>query len=172
MSCNFTLASGFYPWQTTIGKAIESSGIGLHKGDLTDITLKPAEANNGIKFIRTDLEGDNPKNSIIAHYKNVSDTNMCTTIQNDNNCSISTIEHLMAALSGSGIDNLDIEIGGPEVPIMDGSSKQFISLIEEAGIQRLPSFRGPVCFLFAGDAKRKVTSIPKSLSSFCCIARS
>ncbi len=141
MSCNFTLASGFYPWQTTIGKAIESSGIGLHKGDLTDITLKPAEANNGIKFIRTDLEGDNPKNSIIAHYKNVSDTNMCTTIQNDNNCSISTIEHLMAALSGSGIDNLDIEIGGPEVPIMDGSSKQFISLIEEAGIQRLPEKR-------------------------------
>ncbi len=141
MSCNFTLASGFYPWQTTIGKTIESSGIGLHKGDLTNIRLKPAKANSGISFIRTDLDGDNSDNKISANYRNVSDTNMCTTIENNNNCKISTIEHLMAALSGSGIDNLDIEIEGPEVPIMDGSSKQFIALIEEAGIKKLTEKR-------------------------------
>ena len=130
MACNFLTASGFYPWQTTIKNTISTSGIGLHKGDLIEITLKPSDANSGIRFIRTDIEGDIAERTILASYQNVSDTNMCTTIKNENDCKISTIEHLMAALSGSGVDNIDIEINGPEVPIMDGSSKQFIDLIE------------------------------------------
>ena len=129
MSCNFQTASGFYPWQTTIKKAISTSGIGLHKGDKIDITLKPSEANSGVRFIRTDLDDELNKRTILASYKNVSDTNMCTTIKNEYDIKISTIEHLMAALSGSGVDNVDIEINGSEVPIMDGSSGQFIDLI-------------------------------------------
>ena len=81
------------------------------------------------------------KRTILASYKNVSDTNMCTTIKNEYDIKISTIEHLMAALSGSGVDNVDIEINGSEVPIMDGSSGQFIDLIENSGIEELPEKR-------------------------------
>jgi len=141
MSCNFLTASGFYPWQTTIKNTISTSGIGLHKGDLIEITLKPSKSNSGINFIRTDIEGDISERTILASYQNVSDTNMCTTIKNKSDCKISTIEHLMAALSGSGVDNIDIEINGPEVPIMDGSSKQFIDLIENAGLSKLSEKR-------------------------------
>ena len=141
MSCNFLTASGFYPWQTTIKKKISNSGIGLHKGDIINLTLKPSKPNSGITFIRTDIEGDLAKRSILANYKNVSDTNMCTTIKNETDCKISTIEHLMAALSGSGVDNIDIEVNGPEVPIMDGSSKQFIDLIENSGLVKLSKKR-------------------------------
>ena len=141
MSCNFLTASGFYPWQTTIKKKISTSGIGLHKGDIINLTLKPSKPNSGITFIRTDIEGDLAKRSILANYKNVSDTNMCTTIKNETDCKISTIEHLMAALSGSGVDNIDIEVNGPEVPIMDGSSKQFIDLIENSGLVKLSKKR-------------------------------
>ena len=141
MSCNFLTASGFYPWQTTIKNTISTSGIGLHKGDLIEITLKPSKSNSGINFIRTDIEGDISERTILASYQNVSDTNMCTTIKNKSDCKISTIEHLMAALSGSGVDNIDIEINGPEVPIMDGSSKQFIELIENAGLSKLSEKR-------------------------------
>ena len=141
MSCNFQTASGFYPWQTTIKNTISTSGIGLHKGDLIEITLKPSKSNSGISFIRTDIEGDISERTILASYQNVSDTNMCTTIKNKSDCKISTIEHLMAALSGSGVDNIDIEINGPEVPIMDGSSKQFIDLIENAGLSKLSEKR-------------------------------
>ena len=141
MSCNFLTASGFYPWQTTIKKKISTSGIGLHKGDIINLTLKPSKPNSGITFIRTDIEGDLAKRSILANYKNVSDTNMCTTIKNETYCKISTIEHLMAALSGSGVDNIDIEVNGPEVPIMDGSSKQFVDLIENSGLVKLSKKR-------------------------------
>jgi len=141
MSCNFISASGFYPWQTTINESINLSGIGLHKGDLVNLTLNPSKENSGIKFIRDDIEGDISDRTIIANYKNVSDTNMCTTIENEKNISISTIEHLMAALSGSGIDNIEIHLDGPEVPIMDGSSKQFIATIEAAGIKKLSKKR-------------------------------
>ena len=141
MSCNFLTASGFYPWQTTIKKKISTSGIGLHKGDIINLTLKPSKPNSGMTFIRTDIEGDLAKRSILANYKNVSDTNMCTTIKNETDCKISTIEHLMAALSGSGVDNIDIEVNGPEVPIMDGSSKQFIDLIENSGLVKLSKKR-------------------------------
>ena len=141
MSCNFLTASGFYPWQTTIKKKISTSGIGLHKGDIINLTLKPSKPNSGITFIRTDIEGDLAKRSILANYKNVSDTNMCTTIKNETDCKISTIEHLMAALSGSGVDNIDVEVNGPEVPIMDGSSKQFVDLIENSGLVKLSKKR-------------------------------
>ena len=141
MVSRLSSASGFYPWQTTINEKISLSGIGLHKGDNIELTLKPTVANSGIRFIRTDLNCDINERTIIANYKNVSDTNMCTTIKNDYNAKISTIEHLMAAFSGTGLDNVDIEINGSEVPIMDGSSDQFVKLIESTGLIKLPKKR-------------------------------
>lgn len=94
------------------------------------MTLRPAPADHGIVFVRTDLTGDN---IIPARYDRVVDTRLCTLIANDSGASVGTVEHLMSALRGCGIDNLLIALNGPEVPIMDGSSAPFIALIDEAG---------------------------------------
>ena len=113
--------------QKSINKSIELSGVGLHSGLDVEIRLEQAPEDNGIKFIRTDKK----RNNIIdALWSNVSATNLCTTISNNNHLSVSTIEHLMSALSGLHIDNINIYVNGPEVPIMDGSSKLFVELIE------------------------------------------
>jgi UDP-3-O-[3-hydroxymyristoyl] N-acetylglucosamine deacetylase len=118
--------------QKTINDKITCSGIGLHSGSEASITLIPAPCNNGIIFKRTDLkEGEN---LIKANYKNVVGTNLGTSLTNEFGAKVSTIEHLMAAIWGCGIDNLLIEINGPEIPIMDGSSEPFIFLIECCGI--------------------------------------
>lgn len=121
--------------QTTIMQPMSCYGIGVHSGQRTQLTLKPAPSNTGIVCIRTDVSSVN--NVIAATYNNVSETTLSTTIQNDTNIKISTIEHLMAALWGCGIDNVIIELDGPEVPIMDGSSKPFVFLIECAGTKIL-----------------------------------
>ena len=118
--------------QKSIKKSIELSGVGLHSGVDVELILEQAPEDNGIKFIRTDKKGNN---IIDALWSNVSATNLCTTISNNNNLSVSTIEHLMSALSGLHIDNINIYINGPEVPIMDGSSKPFVELIEQNGIE-------------------------------------
>ncbi len=118
--------------QKSIKKSIEFSGVGLHSGMDVELILEQAPEDNGIKFIRTDKKGNN---IIDALWSNVSATNLCTTISNNNNLSVSTIEHLMSALSGLHIDNINIYINGPEVPIMDGSSKPFVELIEQNGIE-------------------------------------
>jgi UDP-3-O-[3-hydroxymyristoyl] N-acetylglucosamine deacetylase len=118
--------------QQTIKSDISLKGIGLHSGKIVNITMKPSNVDSGIKFIRTDLI----KNNIIdALWSNVSSTNLCTTISNEKGISISTIEHLMSALSGMHVDNLDIFIDGSEVPIMDGSSLPFVELLEKSGIE-------------------------------------
>ena len=116
--------------QKSIKKSIKFSGVGLHTGEHVKLILEQAPEDSGIKFIRTDKKYNN---IIEALWSNVSATNLCTTISN-NNLSVSTIEHLMSALSGLHIDNLNIYIDGPEVPIMDGSSKPFVELIEKNGI--------------------------------------
>ena len=118
--------------QQTIADTIDISGIGLHSGKNVKIKLQPAEVNHGVKFIRTDKD---TKNVIEAVWSNVSETNLSTTISNLNGLKISTIEHLMSALSGLHIDNLKILIDAPEVPIMDGSSRPFVELIESVGIK-------------------------------------
>ena len=118
--------------QQTIASTIDISGIGLHSGKNVKIKLQPAEVNHGIIFIRTDKDA---KNVIEAVWSNVSETNLSTTISNSNGLKISTIEHLMSALSGLHIDNLKILIDAPEVPIMDGSSRPFVELIERVGIK-------------------------------------
>ena len=135
------IASGSFPWQTTISKPKCFSGIGLHSGNLINVKLKPGKENSGIVFLRTDIDKKTKDCSIKANYKNVSDTSLCTTIENEYGVKVSTIEHLMAAFNGIGIDNIIVELNGPEVPIMDGSSLPFIEIIESCGIKSLKAKR-------------------------------
>ena len=120
--------------QQTIAKPLSISGIGLHTGVDVSMKLFPAESNYGIKFIRKDLDDNNV---IEAIWSNVTSTKLSTTISNKHGVSVSTIEHLMSALSGLHIDNIKIEINGPEVPIMDGSSINFVNLIDSTSIKKL-----------------------------------
>ena len=118
--------------QKTIKKEIKINGIGLHSGQNVEMTIKPAEPNTGILFKRTDLDINN---YIIPGVFNVSSAVLCTTISNDYGVKISTLEHLMGALCGMGIDNVLVEINNEEVPILDGSAKIFIEEINKAGIK-------------------------------------
>ena len=118
--------------QQTIEESIFVKGVGLHSGKKVELKLEPAEVDNGIQFIRVDTK----KNNIIeAIWSNVSETLLSTTISNSHGLKISTIEHLMSALSGLHIDNLNIYINAAEVPIMDGSSRPFVDMIEKIGIK-------------------------------------
>jgi|TARA_R110002073_G_scaffold5242_14_gene32674 UDP-3-O-[3-hydroxymyristoyl] N-acetylglucosamine deacetylase len=128
--------------QTTISTSITMNGIGLHKGTLVRLVLKPADANTGIVFRRTDLEtSDRAITDIPARYDSVIDATMCTTIGNAAGTKVATIEHLMAAVSALQIDNLLIEVDAEEVPVMDGSSDAFIALLDQAGQATLASPR-------------------------------
>lgn len=119
--------------QKTISSSISCSGIGVHSAEIIDINLKPAPANHGINFIRTDVE---PRVEIPAVCENIRSSKNATTI-GVNGTEISTVEHLMAAAAGMGIDNLEVEVSGPEVPIMDGSAGPFVEMIRNAGIKEL-----------------------------------
>tara|TARA_B100001250_G_scaffold58635_1_gene45660 strand:+ start:169 stop:1092 length:924 start_codon:yes stop_codon:yes gene_type:complete len=118
--------------QKTLNEPVELKGVGLHNGISVNLLLKPSEVNTGIKFKRVDLDEDN---IIDASYNNVTSPVLCTKIENKNKISVSTIEHLMAAFYGEGIDNALIEIDAPEIPIMDGSSVDFVEAIRSAGIK-------------------------------------
>lgn len=115
--------------QRTLNHSIRCSGIGLHSGKKIELILHPADEDTGITFSRSDLG-----TTIPAKAENVTDTRLCTTIGRDG-ANISTVEHLLSALAGLGIDNAHIEVNGPEVPIMDGSSAPFVFLIQCAGIR-------------------------------------
>ena len=119
--------------QKTIKDSIELDGVGLHNGKNVNICLRSAEVDSGIKFKRTDI--NNTNNIIDANYKNVSSSLLCTKIENSHGVSVSTIEHLMAAFYGEGIDNVLVEIDAPEVPIMDGSAFDFVEAIRLVGTQ-------------------------------------
>ncbi len=125
--------------QTTIANSISCYGIGVHSGKKTQVTLKSAPKDTGVIFIRTDVHLVD--NKIQASYKNVFDTNLSTSIKNIAGTKVSTIEHLMAAIWGCNISNIIVEIDGPEVPIMDGSSQPFVFMIECAGIKKLTTPR-------------------------------
>jgi len=125
--------------QRTIKDPIEFEGIGLHNGEKVNLCLKPAEINSGIIFKRTDI--DSFKNEIEACYKNVSAPILCTKIKNSYGISVSTIEHLMAVFYGEGIDNILVEIDAPEVPIMDGSSFDFVTAIRSFGVEEQNSLK-------------------------------
>ena len=119
--------------QKTINSKINVSGIGLHSGKKVNLNILPANPNEGINFKRLDIVND--EKIVSPLFNNVCDTNLCTTITNHSGVKVSTIEHLMAALYILGIDNVLIELDSHEVPILDGSSKDWISIIKKAGIK-------------------------------------
>jgi UDP-3-O-[3-hydroxymyristoyl] N-acetylglucosamine deacetylase len=119
--------------QHTVSSAVSCAGISMHSGDMVNMIIKPAPVNSGIVFIRRDVEAG--KGMVPALYNRVVETTLGTTIANEHGITVSTIEHVMAALWGYGIDNAVIELDGPEVPIMDGSSEPFIFLLECTGKQ-------------------------------------
>jgi UDP-3-O-[3-hydroxymyristoyl] N-acetylglucosamine deacetylase len=119
--------------QRTIQKSVQTSGVGLHNGEKVTMTLKPAEADQGIVFRRVDQK---KSNEIKVSPDAVKDTKMCSAIGQDTS-RVATVEHLMSALSATGVDNIIIELNGPEVPIMDGSSIPFIYLLQTAKLKEL-----------------------------------
>jgi len=118
--------------QKTIKNTIQLEGVGLHSGKFAKLIIKPAPPNNGIIFIRKDLKKDNV---IYPHVNNVSNAMLCTTVSNEFNAKVSTIEHLMGAFYGTGIDNATVEIDNDEIPILDGSAKIFVQEIIKSGIE-------------------------------------
>jgi len=132
-------------FQKTISSETSFKGVGLHSGLETEVRILPAAENFGIVFKRTDLKKNN---TIKANFKNVSSAKLCTTLKNEFGTSVSTVEHLLAALYIIGVDNALIEVSNSEVPIMDGSSKEFVETLKRAGLRNL-------------DAKRKFLRITK-----------
>ncbi|WP_298952617.1 UDP-3-O-acyl-N-acetylglucosamine deacetylase [uncultured Methylobacterium sp.] len=118
--------------QTTLRSAVSLTGIGVHSGNPASITLHPAQAHHGIAFLRTGF-AEGRDRLIQAHHAQVSATELCTVIGDRHTGAVATIEHLMSALYGLGIDNALVEIDGPEMPILDGSSAPFVAAIDEAG---------------------------------------
>ncbi len=136
-----------YLTQKTIKNNVTFSGIALHSGLIVNLTIKPADPNFGIVFKRVDLKNNN---LVYPNFANVSNTSLNTTIENEFGARVSTIEHLMGALFGLGIDNALIEIDNEEVPILDGSAREFIKKIILVGIQ-------------ASDAPIKIIKINKEI---------
>jgi UDP-3-O-[3-hydroxymyristoyl] N-acetylglucosamine deacetylase len=131
------MKSGF---QTTLNDRVSLEGIGVHSGKPVSLTLHPAESDNGITFLRTNL-GNGREREIDACHTTVIDTRLCTVIGDPSRGSVSTIEHLMAALGGLGVDNVVVEVDGPEMPIMDGSARAFVEAIDQVGIDTLRARR-------------------------------
>lgn len=117
--------------QRTLKNSIKATGVGLHTGEKVYLTLKPAPVNTGIVFRRTDL---NPPVEIAARAENVGETTLSTTLVNGD-VRVSTVEHLLSAMAGLGIDNVIVEVSAAEVPIMDGSAGPFVFLLQSAGIE-------------------------------------
>jgi UDP-3-O-[3-hydroxymyristoyl] N-acetylglucosamine deacetylase len=121
--------------QKTVRGTLTFDGIGLHSGRAARVRVLPASGEYGIWFKRLDVVGADPM--ILAAWDRVTDTRMCTVLSNAEGVSVSTVEHLMAALAGCGVDNALIEIDGPEVPIMDGSSRAFVQAIQARGLREV-----------------------------------
>lgn len=139
--------------QTTIGREVTYTGIGIHTGQSTTVKIKPAEPNTGYILCRLDLPG---KPCIPMTVENVTETNRCTTIGNGE-VKVKTVEHILAALHGSGIHNAQVEVIGPEIPIADGAAACFCQLIESAGtiVYNEPGRRYLLeqpCWVSQGDA--------------------
>ena len=125
-------------YQKTINETIKFYGVGLHNGKNVNLIVKPANENFGIKFCRTDIDKEN---LIDANYQNVVEPILCTKIQNDKGITVSTVEHLMAAFFGEGIDNALVEIDSSEVPILDGSASEFVDAIRSVGVKEQKKLR-------------------------------
>ena len=124
--------------QKTINDTIKFQGVGLHNGINVNLTVKPASENFGIKFCRTDVSEEN---LIEANYQNVVEPVLCTKIKNNEGTTVSTVEHLMAAFFGEGIDNALVEIDSSEVPILDGSASEFVDAIRSVGLKEQKKLR-------------------------------
>ena len=152
--------------QRTLKTSIGCTGVGLHSGAKMTMVLHPAEPDTGIRFRRIDVSG---KGAVIpALWSSVGDTRMNTTLTNDEGVVVGTVEHLMSALAGMGVDNCLIEINGPEVPVMDGSAAPFLFLIECAGIAEQAAARRAVRVLkriVVKDGDRVVSLTPSAGSS-------
>lgn len=154
-------------FEKTLKKELMAEGVGIHSGARATITLKPAPAGTGLIFKRTDVTDKD--NIIRADYLHVGDTRLCSCFANKDGVLVSTAEHLMAALHAFGITNAYIELSGPEIPIMDGSAKDFIDLFEEAGVvdlekpQRFLKIKKEVIFT---DDKGITVSIKPSEKDF------
>ena len=115
-------------YQKTLSEKLSFTGIGLHSGKKSTLNLLPAKEDSGIIFKRVDLERNN---LIKANFSNVTSAKLCTTLENKNGAKVSTVEHLLAAFYISGVDNAIIEIDNEEVPIMDGSAKDFLNILNQ-----------------------------------------
>ena len=124
--------------QKTINDKIELAGVGLHNGANVNLIIKPGEPNSGISFKRIDIDGDNTVN---ANFKNVVEPILCTKLKNESGITVSTVEHLMAAFYGEGIDNALVEVDASEIPIMDGSAIEFVDAIKSVGIKEQSELR-------------------------------
>ena len=150
--------------QKTLKKNVKLNGVGLHSGNKVNLNIKPSEPNTGIYFKRVDLSSNN---IVFPNFSNVSNTDLNTTISNEFGVKVSTIEHLMGALFGLGIDNALIEIDNDEVPILDGSAKDFIDEIIKSGLQ---SSNAPIKIIKINkkinfeDGERYISIEPSKLS--------
>ncbi len=121
-------------YQQTVNKPVSFEGVGLHSGKISSVKVLQGKDNEGIVFKRVDLKNNN---LIRANYKNVTSAKLCTTLENSSGHKVSTVEHLLAAFYIVGIDNAIVEINNEEMPIMDGSSKEFVQLLTSSGIKIL-----------------------------------
>ena len=150
--------------QKTINNPVKFTGIGLHSGQIVNISINPSEPNTGIIFKRIDLKNNN---LIFPSFANVTNTSLNTTISNDFGVKVSTIEHLMGALFGLGIDNALIEIDNEEVPILDGSAKLFVEAISKTGIKnsnapiKIIKIKERIEF---NDGKKRISIEPSKIS--------
>ena len=151
-------------YQKTLSKKVKFKGIGLHSGKASSVNVFPAKEDEGIVFKRVDL---NKNNEIKANFKNVTSARLCTTLENNHGVKVSTVEHLLAALYIVGIDNAIIEIDNDEVPIMDGSSRDFINAFEKADLVNQTKKRKYLKIsskIELTDGKRKISIEPNDLS--------
>jgi UDP-3-O-[3-hydroxymyristoyl] N-acetylglucosamine deacetylase len=126
-------------WQHTLAGEFTCVGRGLHSGARAAMRLRPAPPGSGIRFRRLDVDTD--RCEVPAHWRNVVESELCTVIENEHGVQVRTVEHLLAALRGCGIDNAIVELEGPEVPIMDGSAAPFVSLLRRIGSVRQAAAR-------------------------------
>ena len=119
-------------YQKTLREKIELNGVGLHNGTEVNLIIKPSKVDTGITFKRVDLKNNNV---ISANFQNVVEPILCTKLKNEKGVSVSTVEHLMAAFYGEGVDNAMVEVDAPEIPIMDGSAVDFVDAIRSVGLE-------------------------------------
>ena len=151
-------------YQKTINQSVIFEGIGLHSGRSSKIVITPASSDRGIIFKRVDLKKNN---IVVANYESVSSAKLCTTLQNEKGVKVSTVEHLLAALYIAGIDNAIIEIDNEEVPIMDGSAKDFLNCLKKNKIKILKKKRKYLKILDKVellDGERKISIEPNDSS--------